>query len=457
MTPEPPHLAEPSPEPGARDRHRAERNRNLSWNIAFGLAGRAANALLVLAMVPILVRMLGAHRYGIYVTITAVVGWLQTGALGIGKGVVNSLVAAHAAGDEVEARRYLWSFWAGLAGLTAAAGLLAAGVFPFVPWTSVFPPGSSVGGEEIVRTVAIAIAFTLLALGLAPLGYVFSAYQEERKGTAWAVARAALTLGTLSTALALSPTMPAAALAVGLATVVAHGAGTLWLVLRDKPFLRPRRGDVRLGHLVRASGASAVFLAIDLAAILAYQTDKLIVLQVAGAEPVAEFELAGVGFLLAQSVFGVVVNPLWPAFGEALRRGDLPWARAALSRLVRWSVAGMTAVVVLGVAIGPPAIRLWAGDPAVVPGRPLLLLLGLYFLLRTYTECHTVVLFGLDRQREMLPAIVANGILAVGLGILLGRAWGVVGVALSLGISMGVTQAILVPLRARRLLRDAPG
>jgi O-antigen/teichoic acid export membrane protein len=117
----------------------------------------------------------------------------------------------------------------------------------------------------------------------------------------------------------------------------------------------------------------------------------------------------------------------------------------------------MAAVLAAAVAAGPLAIRIWTGNSDVVPGRWLLLAVGLYYLVRTFTECHTIVLYSLDRQREIFPAMLANGLLVVGLGFLLGRAYGVLGVAASNVLAFALTQAILVPLRARRHLARLGG
>ena len=438
-------------EPSLRD-HRVERNRRLSRNVRVGIAGRAANALLALATVPILIRLLGAERYGIYVTITVVLGWIQLGIFGTGKGLVNTLIGAHARGDEAEARRSLWSFWAGLAAVVGGVGLLAAAVFPFIPWTVVFPLPAGITERELSATIALSLVFTLLALALSPVTYVFSAYQDDHKATAFSVVRNGATLAALGAVFAAGASMPRVALAVGSANLAASLGGVVWLLARDKPFLRARAGDVRWDHLRRAVGPTLTFFTIDAAALLAYQADKLLILQFAGARAVAAFEMASIPFLLAQSVFGVVLQPMWPALGDAVRRGDESWARGALGRLARWSTLGMLGVTALAVAAGPAAIRIWAGTPEVVPARTLLALVGAYYVVRTFTECHTIVLFSLDRQREMVLAVIANGVLTVALGIALGRAYGLPGVALSNVLALTATQAIAVPMRARRRL-----
>jgi O-antigen/teichoic acid export membrane protein len=434
------------------DPHREARNRKLTRNVAVGLAGRVANVLLALATVPLLLKLLGTEGYGIYVTITAAMAFIQLGIVGAGKGLVNTLVAAHARGDEVEARRTLWSFWAGLGAVALAMGALAAAAFPLVPWSAVFPAAGGIAAGEISRTVGIAIAFTLVALVFSPVGYVLSAYQDERKSTVWTVIRNAATLAAVSLVWVTGPSMSRVALATGLATTGANLAAMGWLLARNKPFLRPRRGDVHWDHLSRSLGPTLTFFAIDVSALLAYQTDKLLILHFAGATAVAAFELASIPFLLAQSVFGVVLMPMWPALGDAVRRGDQSWARIALARLARWSTLGMAGFVLLAAAVGPEAIRLWTGSGDAAPGRALLVLVGTYYAVRTFTECHTIVLFSLDRQRELVPSIAANGVLTVALGIVLGRAYGILGVVVATVIALAVTQAVAVPRRARRHL-----
>jgi O-antigen/teichoic acid export membrane protein len=442
-------LSEPNPDLEA---HRDERDRRLTRNITVGIGARAASALVALVAVPLLLRVLGVERYGIYVTITAVMGWIQLGVLGFGKGLVNTLVAAQVSGDEALARSHVWSFWVGLAGLVATLAVALAAVFPFVPWAAVFGLPAGVGQGEIETTVAVAAGFTLLALALSPVGFVFTAYQEERVGAVWLAIRNLATLPALAAVWALGGGMPAVAIAAGAAALVVNLASLAWLLGAHRPDLRPRRGDVQRAHLVRALGASLMFFALDLATVLAYQTDKLLILQFAGSTSVARFEMASLVFLLAQSVFGVFLLPAWPALGEALGRGDHPWARRLLRRFSRGTAAGLGAVIALAVAVGPPAIRWWAGHPDVVPDRAVILLVGLFFLARSWTECHSIVLYSLDRQRDLILPTLANGVAFVLLAVVLGRSFGLLGVVVANVAAFAGTQALLVPWLVRRRL-----
>lgn len=405
--------------------------------------------------VPLLLRVLGVERYGVYVTVTAVMAWIQIGILGFGKGLVNALVAAQVSGDDALARRYVWSFWVGLAGLVAGLGAVAAAAFPFVPWAAVFRLSAAVPPREIDATVAIAVTFTLVSLALSPVGFVFTAYQEERIGAIWLALRNLATLPALAAVWALGGGMPAVAVAAGASSLAVNLASVAWLLGAHRPALRPRRGDVRREHLERALAASLTFFALDLATVLVYQTDKLLILRFAGSVAVARFEMASLVFLLAQSLFGVFLLPMWPALGEALRRGDHTWARGVLRRFSRGTAAGMGAVVAIAALAAPPLIGWWTGHPEVVPGRGVIVLVGLFYLVRSWVECHSIVLYSLDRQRDLILPTIANGVAFLVLAVALGRTAGLTGVVVANLAAIAVTQAVLVPWLLRRRLGDA--
>lgn len=437
------------------EEHRVSRNRRLGLNLRVGFAVRVLNSVIQLALVALLLRVLGSERYGLFVTITSVAAWLQLGMLGAGKGLINAMVEARSNDDHDLARRSMLSLWSGLLLLVAVLGMVAAVVLPQIRWSAVFP-AQTVGEAELARTVGLAAAFALVALALSPLGFVLSAHQEDAKGAGLLLARNAATLLAAGLMLEVgSRSMSALTLAIGIGTTVVGAGGVFWLFGIDKPRLRPRAGDVRAALVVRTLRASGTFLALDLAGVLAYQLDRLLVLRTAGAESVTRFELATVLFLLAQSVFGVALMPLWPALGEAYRREDFGWVRRTFSRLVWWSVCGMAAVVVLGVVVGPWAISLWTGRTDVVPDRVLLLTIGCHFVLRTFADCHVVLLYSRNRQGAMLLPVFLNGFLLLVLGLALGRLWGVWGVALANLLAFALTQGWWAPLLGgRELARD---
>ena len=72
------------------------------------------------------------------------------------------------------------------------------------------------------------------------------------------------------------------------------------------------------------------FLILQAGVVAIYESDKLIILKVLGADEVTRYAVPGRLFVLMYGLFMLMIAPLWPAHGEALRRGDFAWMRRAL-------------------------------------------------------------------------------------------------------------------------------
>ena len=68
--------------------------------------------------------------------------------------------------------------------------------------------------------------------------------------------------------------------------------------------------------------------------------------------------------------------PIWPAYREAIARGDLDWVSRTLRRSVAVTLAVSMFLSFALVALSPGILRLWVGA-SVSPTLPLLLGLGI--------------------------------------------------------------------------------
>jgi O-antigen/teichoic acid export membrane protein len=66
-------------------------------------------------------------------------------------------------------------------------------------------------------------------------------------------------------------------------------------------------------------------------------------------------------FLVVVALAGFVLAPLWPAYGEAISRGDAEWVRRALRRALRMGLLFSISGAALLTVVAPPFIQAWAG------------------------------------------------------------------------------------------------
>jgi O-antigen/teichoic acid export membrane protein len=140
-------------------------------------------------------------------------------------------------------------------------------------------------------------------------------------------------------------------------------------------------------------------------------------------------------YLLAYGIFSLLLQPLWPAYGEAARRGDLAWVRRTLRLSL---VLGCGTMLACGIAMfffGGPVLRLWTRGQQVFVSRHLILAVTALFVARTATECQSVVLNSVGVMVPQILLLGANAVLNIALAVALAHKYGVVGVAWSFPVT----------------------
>ena len=171
-----------------------------------------------------------------------------------------------------------------------------------------------------------------------------------------------------------------------------------------------------------------LFFVLQLAAALAFASDNLVAAHVIGAASVAEYSVTMQLFSLPTLILGTLFLPLWPAYGEAVTRGDFAWVERTLKRslLLAVVVAGIPSVVLI--LAGRPIVQWWAGS-SLAPSFLLLLGLGIWAVLQATGNAVAMFLNGASVVR--LQVICASLLALVGLAakITLARRWGLPGIA----------------------------
>lgn len=357
-----------------------ERYRRAALTSTATVLGRGAGLLATLISVPLTIRYLGAERYGIWMTISSIVALLAFADLGLGNGLLNAISAAHGRDDRDSARRSVSSAFFMLAGVA----LLLAGAFaicyPSIPWDRVFNVSPEVGRQEAGPAMTVFFACFLVGLPLGIVNRIQSGYQQGFVSAAWQAVGSLLTLGFLLAAIWMRGSLPVLVLALAGAPVLATAINAGELFGRAKPWLLPTWSMADWQSAIQLSRAGSMFFILQICIALFSSVDNLIVAQVLGPAAVADLAVPSRLFAVAGGLAMFALLPLWPAYGEALARGDTAWAKRTVIR----STIFATAVTLLGttplVLFGKPIVRAWAGQE-VQPSFSLLLALGCWTVL----------------------------------------------------------------------------
>lgn len=390
-----------------------------------GVGGRLAAVLLGLVLTPVIVGGLGDERYGVFATLTLAVSLLSFSDLGVGNGLITRTAAAGARGDVAEQRRLASVGFAimATAGTVVAAATLV--LVELLPWRAAF--GAPGVPEAELRQAVLAFGLLFAAGVPGAVGQkLLLGLQRGATVNAWVLAGTCASLLGAAAASAAGARLPLVVAATVGPPILLSCCSSLWLFCVARRDLAPRRVDVTLAGAVSLLRVGGLFLVLNAAVALAFQTDLLVVSAVLGASAAAVLAICLRVFSLVQQSTTAVLTQLWPAFADALASGDARWVRRAWWRS-SLGIAGVAAPVLLLLALtGDRLIEWWVG-PSLVPPTSLLLALALWTLQQACIYPTAMLLNGAEIVRFQVVAASSMAVTNIGLSIVLAQAWGVAG------------------------------
>ena len=431
-----------------------ERFRRVALTSGSTFAAKGAQIAAGLISVPLTLHYLGAERYGLWMMISSAAVMLRYADFGMGNGLVNAVSHAHGAGDERLARASTSSAFFMLAGLAVAVVLLMSTIYPFVNWPAVFNVKSAVARVEAGPALAIFALCTLASMPLGVVQRVQFGYQEGYASNLWLAAGSILGLA-------------------GVIAVIRFRGGLIWLVLAFaggpllstalnycvhfgwmRPWLRPALGCFKRSLASKLAMAGGVFFGIQMLATLLAPFDNVLIGHVLGPATVAQYSVVWKLANLAYMVPAVIVLPLWPAYSEALSRGDVEWVRLTFRKAIVFSALTSGGIAAGLIAFGRQLVLLWVGRAITVP-LSIMVPLALLFVLNTIADTGGSLLYSAHAARYVMRSLAAYSIVAVAMKVwLLGR-FGVPGLAWAGTLTCLLLYALPVVLLARRVVSRA--
>jgi O-antigen/teichoic acid export membrane protein len=435
-------------------RRSRERYRRVALSAVAAAFSRGANLITMLISVPLALHYLGNEQFGVFATLVAITAMLGFADLGLGNGLVNAVADATGRDDLLAARRSVSTAFALLTGLAIALGGGFAALYRHVDWSGVLNASTPAAAHEAAPAVAALVACMLINLPFGIVQRVQVGLQEGYRASAWNGVGAPLGLGLMAVAISLH---------LGLAWMVAATTGGLVLgsvtnfavfFLHKRRDLRPAIREFDLVAAERLLGAGVGFFVLQLGVVVTFQTDAIVLARILGPTAVTTYSVPFRLFLFVPLALGLVLAPLWPAYGEALARGDRDWVRRTLVRSLQLTViVSVTASVTLALA-APALVHLWVGH-GVSPTGSLVVAFATFAVVISVSNAISMFLNGTQviRLQAVLTSvmIVAN----LGLSITLTRRVGISGVLW--GTIVSQTTCFLIPagVVVRRSLRSA--
>ncbi len=318
--------------------------------------GRFGMGIAVLVTLPMARRTLDPELFGVWMMLSALLGFMAFADLGIGNGVLNKTTQAKASGDTVALRRVILSGYAAT-GLVGAAVYLLWLAFTQLSTTPTIVAGAiqDVNRAEVLRALHIFAA--ALAINI-PACLIQRVQLGMQQGYWNGIAQLANAVGvliavplTLQHGAGLSGLVMAT---LGVQALVNIANTAIWL---SRSGLLGRQGGeggsalhaATMGALLRTG---SLFFILQMAAAFAFQSDSIVITQTLGQHAYGDFAVVQRLFLFISMIISAAMVGLWPAFGDAIASNNTAWAVRVLQRtMIVAALVALAGTVLLSVAM----------------------------------------------------------------------------------------------------------
>jgi O-antigen/teichoic acid export membrane protein len=404
-----------------------ERYRRAALTTLTSVMARCVAVVTGLITVRLTVRYLGTERYGLWMTITSVVSMMAFADLGIGNGLLNSVSEAHGRDDRESVRKYVTSAFFVLLGIATALLASFAIAYPLVPWPRVFNVSSAQAVREAGPAVVVFLVCFALNMPLDVVQRVQTGYQEGFETSLWQVAGAVTGFAFLLLAMHFKAGLPWLILSLSGGPLLGILANWSHEFVWVRPWLLPDWTCWDAAAARKILGTGVMFVVIQACGIFTVSVDNIVITQVLGPAAVTQYAVPMRMFILVRSAAAMFVMPLWPAYGEALSRGDVHWARKTLARSIGFTVLAFGPLA-LGLALfGKPIVHVWVG-PQIQPPNLLLWGAAVWVIVDLCGNAVGIFLFGANLLKLQAVLYAVTAMVNLPVKVLAAKSFGLSGV-----------------------------
>lgn len=412
-----------------RFRGSSERSKEATKNIMVSILVKGFTILTSLLIVPMTIDYVNPTQYGIWLTLSGVIGWMSFFDLGLGNGFRNRFAEAKAKGDMRLAREYVSTTYFSIGSIVTLVLTIFLIINQYINWSEVLNVEASYQAE--LQKIAIVVC-TFTGLNMI-VGIFRTLVEADQKHRISSLIQAGSSLCSL--------------LCIWILTQVSHGSlfnlalyfsGMMCVVTAITSLVMYRCSRYRMvapsfryirPHLIRdILSLGGQFFIIYLCLIACFSVMNIVISREVGPIAVTQYNIANKYFGMIYMFFIMALSPLWTSFTDAFTKSDYIWMRITLKKLERtW--LGAIALCLLMLICSPFVYQIWIGDSVNIPFA-LSTITGFYVLIQTLANIYMYTINGIGFIRIQTIVYILMAICSWPALTYSCREWGVFGIVI---------------------------
>ena len=406
-----------------------ERSLKLKRNIIYSFLIKGFSVLISFLLVRLTINYINPIQYGVWLTISVLVAWMNTFDIGLSNGLRNKMAHALALNQKQDIAKYVSTTYALLFLISLSIFLAFYCIGFFFNWNHLLNVNSAIS-YDIWPVVIITLGAFCIQFALQPINSILIAIHQPFKSSL------ILLLGQLLTFIVIYILTLTTSGNLIILVIVASGSPVLvylltniYLFNTDLKEYAPRFKFIDKAIIKSLLKVGGAFFFIQIGALILYETDNIVIARTLGPLEVTTFNIAYKYFSILIVIFSIIITPYWSAFTDAYAKNDMEWIKGSVNKMRKfWILLSFLALTLYFLA--GFFYKIWIGSTINVPSL-LSLSIAIYVIVQTWQVIHAYVLNGVGKLRIQLILLIVTGVINIPLSVLLIKQVGVAGTVIA--------------------------
>jgi len=429
----------------------SERTVKMKKNIALLTLFKGISIAISLILVPVTLNYVDSGTYGVWLTLSSIVGWISFFDIGINNGLKNRLTEALAKNDTELGKVYVSTTYAMLSLIFIPLMFIIILIAPYINWAS-FLNISAAENSGLVAAICIIVTYFCLNFILSTINVVILAHQSPAEASFRSLMQQVVSLLTIYL-LTITTQGNLTNLCIGLciSPLLVVALFNISLFKGKYHTLSPSLNYVNFHKLPDLLKLGVKFFIIQIAGIVQFQLVNILIMRNYGANEVTSYNIAYKYFSVLYMVWGILMTPIWAAVTDAAAKGEYSWIRNMQNKYFKiWIL--LTIVGILMLAISDMVYNIWIGDKVSI-SMQLSMWVLIFNLVMMFGSIYVQILNGLGKLNVQTVASCISPFVFLGVTwLLVNQGVGVYSIIIG-SVVANFNGFLLAPIQYNRLMK----
>lgn len=417
-------------------------NKKIKSNMIINYVTKVIGILITFINIRVLVNYLGTENYGWWTTLLSIVSWISIGDFGIGNGLRNKLSETLVKKDYYRAKRYISTAYYYL----SIIALFIIGIGLIV--SLVILNNGKIDNEKIFAIMIIIVGIGINFV-LNIIGSILYANNESASvaitGLIWNLVYIIFIL-VLKILNMTKVKLIYISIAYIISLIIANLIATIRFYSKNSSLI-PKKKYIDISLSKDIIGLGGKFFVLQIAGIILFSTDNLIISKLINYEKVTYYDLITKIFNNLNNFYSILLIPIWSATTHAFTIKNYKWIKKTSLKLHLLLIPFITVIFILSIFMNK-IIYIWLGNSNISYKNLEIFIFAIYSINAAWLGIYCSFLNGMGKIEIQMYLAILGAIINIPLSIYFAKYLnlGIVGIKLAT-LSTQVLQSIILPIQ----------